>query len=73
MCLRINGKQMVYYDDYDAKFKIWARNPQVVACPKPSNLPDFKAQRFDSYAEFNEWKDQLLGRIARQGGLKWTN
>lgn len=63
---------MVYHDDYDAKFRIWARNPKVVACPKPSNLPEFKARRFDSYEEFNAWKDELLEQIAAQGGLKWT-
>lgn len=62
---------MAYRDDYDAKFKIWARNPKVVACPKPANLPRFKAQRFDSYEAFNAWKDDLLDQIAKQGGIKW--
>lgn len=62
---------MAYRDDYDAKFKIWANNPKVVACPKPVNLPKFKAQRFNSYAEFNAWKDDLLDQIATQGGIKW--
>lgn len=60
------------HGDYDAKFKIWARNPIVVACPRPSNLPAFKAQRFDSYEAFNAWKAGLLDQIAKQGGVKWT-
>ena len=63
---------MVYYDDYDAKFKIWAENPKVVACPKPKNLPVFKARRFDSYDEFNAWKSALIDSIAAQGGIEWT-
>ena len=62
---------MGYRDDYNAKFKIWARNPKVVACPKPTNLPHFKAQRFDSYEAFNTWKDELLVQMAKQGGIKW--
>lgn len=62
---------MVYYDDPDAKFKIWAQNPKVVACPKPANMPRFKARRFNSYEEFNAWKDQLLEQIAGQGGIQW--
>lgn len=63
---------MVFYDDYNAKFKIWAENPKVVACPRPANLPEIEARRFDSYEEFNEWKAELLDRIASSGGLKWT-
>jgi hypothetical protein len=62
---------MVFYDDPDAKFKIWAENPKVIACPKPDGLPEIKAQRFDSYEEFNAWKDGLIERIAAQGGLRW--
>ncbi|MEN8254087.1 MAG: hypothetical protein ABFR33_01325 [Verrucomicrobiota bacterium] len=62
---------MAYRDDYNAKFKIWARNPKVVSCPKPANLPKFKAQRFDSYEAFNAWKDELFDQIAKQGGVKW--
>ncbi len=62
---------MVYHDDYDAKFKIWAENPKVVACPKPENLPEIKARRFDSYEEYNTWKSELILQIARRGGIKW--
>lgn len=63
---------MAYQDDYDAKFKIWARNPKVVRCPNPVNLPRFKARRFDSYEEFNAWKNDLLEQMAKQGGIQWT-
>jgi hypothetical protein len=63
---------MIYKDDYDAKFRIWARDPKVVACPKPVNLPRFKARRFNSYEEFNAWKEDLMEQVARQGGIQWT-
>ncbi len=51
---------MKYTDDYDAKFKIWARDPKPqpeISVPLP---PKFTPKRFNSYEEFNKWKDELI-------------
>jgi hypothetical protein len=47
-------------DDYDAKFKIWARDPKPqpeIVVPLP---PKFSPKRFNSYAEYNKWKDEQI-------------
>jgi hypothetical protein len=59
-------------DDHDAKFRIWAAESKVWPLPHVSGMPRFKARKFRSYAEMNAWKAELLDRIARQGGVKWT-
>jgi hypothetical protein len=59
-------------DDQLAKIRIWARNPKVVACPRPVGLPPFRRQTFSSYEAFNAWKASYRREIARQGGVTWT-
>jgi hypothetical protein len=61
-----------FTDDYLAKYKIWAMHPRVHPLPRFTGLPPFKAKKFDSYEQFNEWKSEYLREIARQGGVKWT-
>ena len=60
-------------DDYQAKIKLWALRPEVPKLPRPIGWPPFKAKKFNSYREMNEWKGQYLLEIAAKGGLKWTN
>lgn len=52
-------------DDYKAKIRLWARNPQVIPAPPPVKIPGFKSRRFSSYAEMNAWKEQVLRELAR--------
>lgn len=52
-------------DDYKAKIKLWAANPQVVPDSPPKNIPKFRSKKFDSYAEMNEWKKSLLREFAK--------
>lgn len=62
---------MKYTDDYTAKLDIWAREQRVRPLPAFTGVPRFGARKFDSYAEFNAWKRELLLQIAAQGGLRW--
>ncbi len=52
-------------DDYKAKIKLWAENPQVVPDSPPKNIPKFHSKRFNTYAEFNAWKRSLLHKFAK--------
>jgi hypothetical protein len=54
-------------DDYRAKIRLWAANPQVVPAPKGPPLPKFSSRRFSSHAEMNEWKREVIRRAAREG------
>ncbi len=58
-------------DDYSAKLEMWAAEPRVYPLPQIVRLPRFKAMKFKSHAEMNAWKQQLLDRIASQGGVRW--
>lgn len=53
-------------DDYQAKVRLWAANPQVEPLPSfvPS-LPRFRAQKFANHEEMNRWKKALLIEVAR--------
>ncbi len=53
-------------DDYRAKIKLWAANPQVIPLPPGPRLPPFPPQKFRSYEEMNRWKEDYLREIARQ-------
>jgi hypothetical protein len=53
-------------DDYKAKIKLWAANPQVVPDSPPLKVPGFRSKRFQSHAEMNAWKLSLLKELARQ-------
>jgi hypothetical protein len=52
-------------DDYKAKIKMWAANPQVVPDSPPKNIPKFRSMKFQSYAEMNAWKKSLLREMAK--------
>ena len=52
-------------DDYKAKYRLWAANPQVIAAPKPPNLPKFGSRKFSSHLEMNAWKRNLLREAAQ--------
>jgi hypothetical protein len=52
-------------DDYKAKFRLWAANPQVIPASAPTKIPHFKSKRFTSHSEMNAWKDALLRRAAQ--------
>lgn len=53
-------------EDYKAKIRLWARNPQVIPAPPPVKIRGFKSRRFSSYAEMNAWKEQVLREQARE-------
>jgi hypothetical protein len=57
-------------DDYNAKYRLWAANPTVVAAPAATKLPDFKSRRFSSHAELNAWKLSVLRQLAQVSSLK---
>lgn len=59
-------------DDYDAKLRMWAANPRVYPLPKIKNMPRIESRKFNSYQEFQEWKERLLEEIVAAGGLEWT-
>jgi hypothetical protein len=61
---------MKYTDDYRAKVKVWAANPQVVPMPKMVGVPRIGSRKFNSYAEMNAWKRERIREIARQGGVR---
>jgi hypothetical protein len=52
-------------DDYQAKLRLWARQPVVVPLPPAPALPRFTAQKFRTHQEMNEWKRILLREVAR--------
>jgi hypothetical protein len=60
-------------DDYSAKIALWIKNAKVHPLPKMEGLPLFRSKKFNSYEEMNPWKKELLQKIAKQGGVKWTN
>jgi hypothetical protein len=57
-------------DDYNAKYRLWAANPTVVAAPVAPKLPDFKSKRFSSHAELNAWKLSVLRQLAQLSSVK---
>ncbi len=59
-------------DDINAKLDFWAASPKVTPLPRLANLPRFGHKKFNSYAEMNQWKQELLAQLAAQGGAQWT-
>jgi len=53
-------------DDYRAKIQFWVKTMKVAPAPAPPKLPKFTGQKFRSHHEMNEWKSQLLTRLARE-------
>ena len=52
-------------DDYKAKYRLWAQNPQVIPPGAVLIIPGFKSRKFSSHEEMNEWKRLVLREIAR--------
>lgn len=59
-------------DDYNAKYRLWARARFRVRVPRAVGLPKIRSRKFDSYTEFNAWKTEYLKRIAQRGGVRWS-
>ena len=57
-------------DDYNAKYRLWAANPTVIAAPAATKLPDFRSKRFASHAELNAWKTSVLRYLAQVSPAK---
>jgi hypothetical protein len=50
-------------DDYNAKYRLWAAKPTVVAAGEAVKLLGFKSRRFASHAELNAWKADMLRQM----------
>jgi hypothetical protein len=59
-------------DNYKAKFDLWIADDKAVHLPRALEIPRFGVRRFSSYSGLNRWKRQLLGMIAKQGGVRWS-
>jgi len=55
-----------------AKIRLWALSDRAPALPQAIGLPPIKSRKFNSYAEMNAWKKQLLREIAVRGGVQRT-
>jgi hypothetical protein len=51
-------------DDYNAKYRLWAAKPTVIAAGEALKLPGFKSRRFTSHAELDAWKASVLRQMA---------
>lgn len=60
-------------DDNAAKYRMWAATGTAATVPQvdPESFPHFGHKKFDSYEEFNVWKQSFLCLIARRGGVRW--
>ncbi|MGA2247989.1 MAG: hypothetical protein ABSH48_23630 [Verrucomicrobiota bacterium] len=58
-------------DDYNAKQRLWAASPTVVAAPGVIRLPGFESRRFGSHAEMNDWKASALSPSWRSVHAGW--
>lgn len=58
------GASMKITDDYKAKVRLWAANPQVVPPLPGPKFPPFRSQKFKSHAEMNAWKESMLRKLA---------
>jgi hypothetical protein len=69
-------RSMKESDNYKAKLRLWieaAPAAPIAAAPRMEGLPWFGHRRFDSYAQLNAWKRELIREIAARGGCQWTN
>lgn len=64
--------KVIVKDNYNAKYEIWAKNGKVTTMPKMILPVAFPPQKFGSYQEMNEWKKNLLVKIAEKGGVTWS-
>ena len=64
--LAVNTVGKIDDDDYVAKIRFWARHPKIVPPPPGPKVPYFPPQKFNSHAEMNVWKEELLRKMAAQ-------
>ena len=58
-------------DDYNAKIEFWARRPRVEPLPYGVRIPGLKVKRFNSYEEFNVWKQEQILKLAKLDPKEW--
>lgn len=63
-------EHMKFADDYEAKFKIWAKDPKPQPEIPAPRMPKFSPQRFSSWEDFNRWKEALLLQAARENAAE---
>ena len=59
-------------DNYNAKYEIWKTNTKVAPLPQMTLPFNFSPQKFSCYEEMNEWKNNLIIKIAQHGGVQWS-
>jgi hypothetical protein len=64
MATIVNSPRKIAEDDYDATIRFWAANPQVVPLPPGAKIPHFSRKKFNSHAEMNAWKEELIRQMA---------
>ncbi len=60
----MNSPRKIANDDYDAKIRFWAANPKVIPLPPGPKVPYFPPKKFNSHAEMNAWKEELIRKMA---------
>jgi hypothetical protein len=60
-------------DNRDAKRRLSLLNPGPAALPEATGWPRFAKKTFNSYAEMNNWKADLIREIMRRGGVRWKS
>ena len=51
-------------DDYAAKIRFWAANPKIIPLPPGPKVPHFAPKKFNSHAEMNASKEELIRKMA---------
>lgn len=59
-------------DDHNAKYTIWAKERHVMPLPIMTLPFKFSPRKFQTYKEMNDWKNELIIKIAQHGGVKWN-
>jgi hypothetical protein len=60
-------------DDRNAKRRLSFINPSPASLPEVAEWPRFAKRIFNSYAEMNDWKMDLIREIMRRGGVRWKS
>jgi len=66
-----NSTKRSEIDNYNAKYNLWAGKSTVTSLPKMELPFKFSPQKFSNYKEMNDWKDNLIIKIADNGGVRW--
>ena len=60
----MNTPRKIAEDDYVAKIRFWAANPKIYPLPPGPKVPHFSPKKFNSHAEMNAWKEELIRKMA---------